>query len=316
MAASDSNQIGSSRKNNFLGICCTVLASTVVAFAYVSIQYSEMGGHFSTLVMGVFGLVTGIAWFLFFNQRKLNWHLVGKIVLNGAILSSLSNYLLVLSYDYLTAGDSTSIHYYSSFAFGLVLEFFLLRLKPHWLTICCSLIGLTGLVFISQSETRIDTQFNFHGLFGFSLSLISGLINALFYIIMRQWSSVNTGLLVFASRLGCCLMPLPFVIKTNFAVPVCDFKNKTFLLLGCACFTINAFLGFKGSQLSFPSISFTVKCLSIVLCYILQVLLMEKTPHIYSIIGASLICLNIVLQSLIVLKTRKETTLIDEKNQI
>ena len=255
--------------------------------------------------MGCIGVFASFSWFLNFNRKPISPITVVKVLLNGSICSSLANYLLILSYDYMSVGDVTSIHYYVSFASSLLFEIVFLKLIPHWLTVFCSLIGLLGMIFISQSESNIGPKLNAEGVLGFIICVFSGVMNAIFYIIMRKFTKVNTGLLILSSRLGSCILPLPWLLINNFEVPNCFITNRAYLMVGCGFITVSSFMGFRGSQLSFPSMSFSVKLLSIVLCYVMQVVVMNKPPHIYSVVGSALICLNILLQSLIVLKFGK-----------
>ena len=228
-----------------------------------------------------------------------------KVFLNGFFVAGMFNFLYFLSLDSITVGDATAVNYFSAFVFCVLLETVCFKFCPHWCTIISAVIGLTGLVCIcfSQSQSGSGFQLNLSYLFGVLLSTASGFFGALFFVIMHKWTKVPVCLLVSSCFTGCCLFPLPWMIRDKMEIQTDSIWKRLLALFGYMCYVSVGFFGIKGSRLSLPSLSFLVKLLSIVLCYVLQIFWLEREPSMLSVVGSCLICTSILLQSAIAVIT-------------
>ena len=221
--------------------------------------------------------------------------------MNGFFCAGFLNFFYFISLDYITVGDATAVSYFSGFAFSLVLESILLKAAPHLSTILSSLIGLAGLICISQAENRQNDSVIWEQIVGVLLATGSGFAGSFFYVNMQKWPEVDACLLVCASFTGCCVLPLPSLLKEGFNLSSQSIPNRFLALLGYACYATVGFLAIPGSKLAMPSLAYVIRMISISLCYFLQTFWLHKEPQLLSSIGSALIGFSIVAQSAIAL---------------
>jgi len=299
----DKTRKASTREAKIFGLLLNVAAAIGLAVSGAIIQFSELGGYTASFGVGYLGTLSGLVGFLGCSRKKYPRGVVIKVFLNGFFCAGLFNSLYFLSLDFITVGDATAVNYFSAFGFCLLLEIACFKFIPHWCTIFSTLIGLAGLVCISQSQAGIDWTIDLDYILGVLLSIISGFFGALFYINMHKLTSIPVCLLVAAYYSGCCVFPLPWMIADGMEIQTSSIGLRFLAILGYSCYICVGYFGILGSRKSLPSLSFLVKLLSIVLCYILQIFWLREDAMMLSIVGSCLICVSIMLQSIIAVMT-------------
>ncbi|XP_063729110.1 uncharacterized protein LOC134856769 [Symsagittifera roscoffensis] len=307
-ASALANRPTPTRKTKLCGLLLNVAAAISLALSGAIIQFSELGGCTASFGVGYLGTLSGLVGLFACSRKTYPRDKLFKVFLNGFFCAGLFNFLFFLSLDFMTVGDATAVNYFSAFGFCLILEIFCLKFVPHWCTVLSTLIGLAGLACISQSQTGDDFDFDLSYILGVVLSTLSGFFGALSFINMHKLTNIPVSLLVAASFTGCCIFPLPEMINNKMELQSASIADRILAIFGYSLYVAVGFFGILGSRKSLPSLSFLIKLLSIVLCYILQVFWLQEDPMVLSIVGSCLICVSIVLQSLIAMMTTHPIT--------
>ncbi len=290
------------------GIGLNALAAVSISLCGIIVKYSHLGGNTASLGVGMLGFFLGIASFFLLNDKPLSFSDVFKTFLNGFFNAGLFNFLYFLSIDYITVADANAVNYFSAFTFSLILEIIVLRLVPHWSTVITSLIGLTGLVCISQSKSDNTLTLDWLQLFGVLLATLSGFFGALFYVVVKQLNHVHDCLLMAMGFTGSSLFPLIQFYRENMELQTSFIGLRFLALIGYLFYVCCSFFGIAGTKLASPSISLLTRTLSIVLSYVLQVILLDEHVILLSVIGCTCICFSIAIQSFVVIQTAPKDT--------
>ncbi len=298
-----------SRVQKVTGIGLHLLGAICISLCGIIVKYSGLGGNTASLGVGVQGVLLGLAAFFSLNNKALSFADFIKTFLNGFFCAGLHNFIYFLSLDYVTVADANAVNYFSAFFFSLLLEVIVLRLRPPLATAITSLIGLAGLICISQSksDTDTDSKFDWLQLFGVFLNILSGFIGALFYIVVKQLNHVHACLIMAMGFTGSSVFPLIQFYREDFHLQTDSIGLRFVALIGYLFYVLCSIFAIAGTKLTSPSIGFLVRTLNIVLSYVLQVILLNEHVILWSVIGCTSICISITVQSIVVIKTAPET---------
>ncbi|HCW53532.1 MAG TPA: EamA family transporter [Clostridium sp.] len=161
--------------SKYKGIIFAILSSIAYAVMPVFAKIAYNNGSNPTTTLFFRFLITAIVLFLYAFIKKENIKISKKqfliLFFTGFIGYTLTTELLFLSYDYLSIGLATTLHYIYP-AVVCILSYFILKEKITWykiISLCLSLLGVYSLIAF-ENET-LNT-------FGIIIALLSGICYA------------------------------------------------------------------------------------------------------------------------------------------
>lgn len=233
-----------------------------------------------------------------------------KAVANGIVFNGCFWYFFFLTYDLLPYGDAMSIAYSTLFLGSILVEIVKMKRRPSWLTCLAGMFCMTGLVLFAQPHNLAKNKnVGWKILLGVLYSILSGLAGALFYLNLQGMKNCPVTVHWFAHSIGALTLPLGKFIFLSRSLSQCALSGKVILVSSCAVWPFMTLNSIVASQLSLPSVSFLLRLITIVLSYVMQLLLLNESSSLYSVLGVTCISMGVVIQTwaLVTMKISKGT---------
>ena len=232
-----------------------------------------------------------------------------KSLTNGFIFYGIYTFFFFRSFDLIPYGDMYAIIYSVIFLTTLTIEKLKLKEKPSFLTLIAIICSLSGLVLFSQPESFLESVqgSRVKTLWGVTFAGLSGLGQSLFYTNLQYLKSTPISFHWLAYALGSAAASAVNLIFISGNLSRCDFSPKVIAITACLIWPIASLNSIIGSQLSLPSIMFSLRLVTIVFGYSMQLFLLHEETNLFSVMGASAICIGVLTQVLsLYVQTRKK----------
>ncbi|CAK8678082.1 unnamed protein product [Clavelina lepadiformis] len=218
------------------------------------------------------------------------------------LFGSLASVFFYLSLDTLTFGNALAIFYTSPAMIG-ILACICLKETCNVLRIILTIVIFVGLMFVVQPPfifggTSEDTDAKGAQLEGCMMSLTAAVLQSLVYVILRK---LGPGIhysqsLFYYSNIGCVVVIVQLKISGESLIPcrhhLLILSGSALLLLLGQIFETLALQRERAGPIA------SVSTFQLVLAFILEYLILGVTPSLYSCIGAALILIATVAQTL------------------
>ncbi|XP_003730919.2 solute carrier family 35 member G1-like [Strongylocentrotus purpuratus] len=222
------------------------------------------------------------------------------LLLLRSILGATNISLIVITYQIMPVSSSKSIEY-SAPVFAGLLGWLLLRESCSFVDTLLSFLTLSGVLLIAQPSFLFANAESVEGasddmVLGSTLSLISAILSASIFIIMRKLGSYNMPsltMLTFFSIYGACFSIFLTSICQQWSLPGCGWDRMILLSDGIAHFS-SQILIYLALQTERASTVALVHSSDILFSFTLEYLFFGVIPNYLTVIGAFLIIASFV----------------------
>lgn len=294
------------------------LSNFMVQMSIDQIKHKKMPIHEIVFMRSLEQLMLLVPIILIFSLNIL----VAKADILSLILMSLSGFLnmvfIYLALEKIPISDALVITFTSP-VFTLVLSFFILKEKCHWLDALCGFFSFIGVVIVARPTflfgKKAHKQVMFREgiskahreiiyLMGATYALLGGISLALYFVMTRKFAtgSQNIVNLFYPSITGTLLSPV-IMLALNEDVVIPQTTRTVFIMLSVGFFSTIG-LGMLALSLTLEDATNValVRNLDVVYAYVLQYFVMGIKPSTWSIGGGLII---ISMTSVLALRRQK-----------
>ena len=285
--------------SKFLGILVLILSTTLASISGLLCKLSSLNGVEVSWAMGVVGTCLSVGTFCMFQDQKLDVLLTRpylKALANGILLRGLATYVYFLSLDYISATDSIVVVLFVGVVWSTILEAIRLGIRPHWLAVLSSVIGLIGMVLMCKPNGIADMDMDFKYLKGIALASTSGCVGASYFVYINKLNTVPALWHWVAYPIGLLFLTKPEISINKFQLSACSGFDRCLALMAVVFQLFGGLTAIIGTQLTLASVSCVVKLFGIVLTFVLQMVLIPSPVALNSVIGGVFIVVAMVLQ--------------------
>ena len=293
--------------SKIMGVMVLVLSTTFASVSGLLCKMSSLNGVEASWAMGVVGICISIATFCAFQDQKLKILITRSYLYslaNGIVLRGVGTYVYFLSLDYASATDSLVVVLFVSIVWSTFLEAARMEIRPHWLAVLSSIVGLIGMILMCKPDGFSNMDLDLTYLKGVLLACVSGCFGSTYYVNVNKLSNIPALWHWVGYPIGLMFLTKPEISINKFELTSCSAMDRVVALLAVLCQLLGGLTAIIGTQLTLASVSFVVKLFGILLTFLLQVMLLPSPISMNSLLGGVCIVVAMGLQFAVLSKKR------------